>query len=579
MTKQKYKNLDPIWAKAALLGSMWGSIEIIVGSFLHNLRIPMTGTILSAIGVSLLIGGHYLWKEKGLIWRAGVVCALMKSISPSAVIIGPMVGILTEAFVLDFLIRMSGGLSIGVFIGSGIVVCLPFVQSIINLIITYGFNVASIYVGVYKIVVKNIGMQNISIYRALGIFFSLNAIFGFFAAFAGMAIGKRAATETLDTIPTAIEGKNFLLPPVITLHRFSIILLIASCAIIPFMLFAISNLTLLWSLLLVATYTVIMVKRYPNCWNSLSRIKIWIGMIIIILLSGLLLGEITNIRSGWTWGGIFVGLQMSLRAIFMVVAFNVISVELRNPKIINWVLRRGLGQLATAMEVAFDALPTLIASLGEQRNVLRHPIISLSRLFLVAQHRMRQLKLGDSTGNKIYILTGEQGTGKTMFLSRLVDELRKKNIQAGGILSPSVQRDSVRLGYDVLNIRTGERTILCRNEPGSTGINIGKWIFRNDGIQSGNSALDQLSLIGCGLVIIDEVGPLELENKVWCPSLNLLVGSSPYPLILVVREKLIERVTDRWSFIPEAIWKISRDNSEELLVEITDAIIRPINQL
>ena len=137
-------------------------------------------------------------------------------------------------------------------------------------------------------------------------------------------------------------------------------------------------------------------------------------------------------------------------------------------------------------------------------------------------------------------------------------------------------RYSVRLGYDVLNIRTGERTILCRNEPGATGINIGDWIFRNEGIQSGNSAIDQLSLIGCSLVIVDEVGPLELENKVWSSSLNLLIGSSPCPLILVVRENLIERVKDRWSFMPETIWKIREGNSEELLVEIIDAIIEPI---
>jgi nucleoside-triphosphatase THEP1 len=578
LTKQANKNLNPIWVKAALLGSMWGSIEIIVGSFLHNLRIPITGTILSAIGVSLLIGGHYLWKEKGLIWRAGVICALMKSISPSAVIIGPMVGILAEAFVLDLYIRMSGGLSIGVFIGSGIVVCLPFVQSIINLIVTYGFNVASLYVGVYKIVVKNIGMQNIDIYGALGIFFSLNAIFGFFAAYTGMTIGKKAALETIDKIPTAIEGRNFLLPPVITLRRFSIKLLLVNCVIIPLLLFAISNLTLIWSALLIVLYTVIMVKRYPKCWNSLTRIKIWASMIIITILSGLLLGEITNIGTGWTWSGIFIGLQMSLRAIFMVVAFNVISIELRNPVIINWVLRRGLGQLATAMEVAFDALPTIVATLGEQRDVLRHPVVSLSRLFLFAQHRMRQLEEENFRENKIYILTGDRGIGKTTFLSHLVDELKERNIQAGGILSPVIYRDSVRIGYDVLNIRTGERTELCRNEPGATGISLGKWIFRNDGIQDGNSALDQLSLIGCSLVIVDEVGPLELENKVWRQSLDLLVGSMPFPLILVVRENLIERVKDRWSFIPNAIWKIQGDNSEEISSEIIDLIKGPDNK-
>ncbi len=538
----------------------------------------MTGTILSAVGVILLIGGHYLWKEKGLIWRAGVVCALMKSLSPSAVIFGPMIGIMTEAFVLDFFIRMSGRFTIGVFIGGGIAVCMPFVQSIISLLITYGFNIATLYVGVYKIVTKNIGLPNLDIYRALGIFFSLNAILGFSAAYAGIAVGKRAATDTLDTVPASVEGKNSLFPPVITLQKFSVVLLIVNSALIPIMLFAISNLTLLWSSPLVIVYSVLMVKRYPNCWKSLSRIKIWAGMLFITLLSGLVLGEIMNNNPGWTLSGIFIGLQMSLRAIFMVVAFNVIGVEFRNPKIIDWVLRRGLGQLATALEAAFDALPTLVAALGEQRNVLRHPVLSLSRLFLVAQCRMEQINAENYHKNKIFILTGARGIGKTTFLFHLIEALRKKNIETGGILSPSIIQDSVRLGYDVINIRTAERAILCRNGSGTGGVTIGEWGFRNEGINFGNKALDSLSLSGCRLAIVDEVGPLELESKVWSLSLDQLLGSSPCSLILVVRENLIERVANHWSFIPEAIWKIDEKNADELLTEIIDVITGPIKQ-
>ena len=162
------------------------------------------------------------------------------------------------------------------------------------------------------------------------------------------------------------------------------------------MLLAINSLSLPWSSGLVGIYIVYIVTRYPTSWKRFLKPRIWIGLIAVTVLAGLLLGEITNKQSGWTWSGILIGLQMSLRAIFMVVAFNVVSIELRNPKIIGWVLQRGLGQLATAMEVAFDALPTLIASLGEQRNVLRHPVTSLSRLLLVAKQRLTELDLQES---------------------------------------------------------------------------------------------------------------------------------------------------------------------------------------
>jgi len=42
----KVEVLPDIWLKAAMLGSLWASIEIILGSFLHNLHIPFSGTFL-----------------------------------------------------------------------------------------------------------------------------------------------------------------------------------------------------------------------------------------------------------------------------------------------------------------------------------------------------------------------------------------------------------------------------------------------------------------------------------------------------------------------------------------------------
>ena len=47
-------------------------------------------------------------RENGLIWRAGIICALMKSISPSAVILGPMTGILTEALLVELSVWLFG---------------------------------------------------------------------------------------------------------------------------------------------------------------------------------------------------------------------------------------------------------------------------------------------------------------------------------------------------------------------------------------------------------------------------------------------------------------------------------------
>jgi hypothetical protein len=64
-----------LWRKAAVIGSLWAASEIILGSFLKNAHIPFAGLVLTGIGVAILVAGHSLWPVKGLLWRAGLVCA------------------------------------------------------------------------------------------------------------------------------------------------------------------------------------------------------------------------------------------------------------------------------------------------------------------------------------------------------------------------------------------------------------------------------------------------------------------------------------------------------------------------
>ncbi|HPT04887.1 MAG TPA: hypothetical protein PLG86_07070, partial [Bacteroidales bacterium] len=63
--------LSDVWLKAAVVGGLWASVEIIIGSFLHNLRIPFAGSILASFGTIFLVAFFQLWPVKGLIWRAG----------------------------------------------------------------------------------------------------------------------------------------------------------------------------------------------------------------------------------------------------------------------------------------------------------------------------------------------------------------------------------------------------------------------------------------------------------------------------------------------------------------------------
>ena len=121
-----------IWKRAALLGSLWAAVEIILGSFLHNLRIPMSGTILAAIGVVIMIQGYRLWPQPGLLWRTALITATMKAVSPSAVILGPMVGIFMEGVLLEVMLRLWRGRWPGVLMGAALAVSWSLIQRLIG---------------------------------------------------------------------------------------------------------------------------------------------------------------------------------------------------------------------------------------------------------------------------------------------------------------------------------------------------------------------------------------------------------------------------------------------------------------
>ena len=59
------------WLKAAALGGIWASFEIIAGSLLHNLHIPFSGTFMAFISVILMVSFLQVWDTRGFIWSAG----------------------------------------------------------------------------------------------------------------------------------------------------------------------------------------------------------------------------------------------------------------------------------------------------------------------------------------------------------------------------------------------------------------------------------------------------------------------------------------------------------------------------
>jgi molybdopterin-guanine dinucleotide biosynthesis protein A len=164
----------------------------------------------------------------------------------------------------------------------------------------------------------------------------------------------------------------------------------------------------------------------------------------------------------------------------------------------------------------------------------------------------------------IIILSGQKGEGKTTRITDLIRYLRGGFIEVGGICSPGNWKDGIRDYYEVVDIENGESGLLCDRKADEQDIPLHHFFFKTSGIKLGIRALEKTGFTHPHVLIIDEIGPLELEGKGWSQFLDGLDLTSFGVILLTVRESLIEEVSFRWKLFPNLVIKVTEWSSLQL---------------
>ena len=315
-----YKPLNSIWLKASVVGSIWASIEIILGSFLHNLKIPLSGMILSFISVYILIAFLQVWKENGLIWRAGIICALMKSISPSALILGPMIGIFTEAILIELFIFVFGKNLIGYLVGGAFAVLATLLHKLVNLLILYGFDFIKILSDLYLFAMKQIDLEQLSPTYLITFITVIYIISGMAGAIAGYVAGlKYLKTKNLsdDQSEIILHSKNQLFDQT-TKQSYSLIYLLINLFSIVAILFLMNSNFVIVTTISSFIYIGFCILNYKNSLRRLKKISFWISFMVITFAAAFLWNGFSH-GAFFSLDGLIIGLKMNARAIIMVI--------------------------------------------------------------------------------------------------------------------------------------------------------------------------------------------------------------------------------------------------------------------
>jgi len=379
--------LNSIWLKAAVAGGLWASFEIIVGSLLHNLHIPFSGTMLATFSIILMISFLQIWNENGLIWRAGLICGLMKSLSPSAVILGPMTGIMMEALFMELLIYLIGRNMLA-YILAGIAALLSTIlHKLASLFILYGNDLVSIYVNLFRFIQKQLGLEEANPGDLIIGILALYILVGAAAALAGSLLGKKALrnVERGSPIPKPANPFASAWQNADPDQPFRIALLFLHVMMIPALLLLINRFGLqALSLAPAGLYLLFLLLYYKRIIHRLKKPFFWSQLLLMTLLAGLFWHppEGNNYQME---NGFLVGLEMSLRAVLIVSSFSGLSVEIRNPRVTTYLLSMGFGQAYAALSLAFNSLPAMLERSASLGSFLRRPFHAFSNILSEAE--------------------------------------------------------------------------------------------------------------------------------------------------------------------------------------------------
>jgi len=116
-------------------------------------------------------------------------------------------------------------------------------------------------------------------------------------------------------------------------------------------------------------------------------------------------------------------------------------------------------------------------------------------------------------GSKIF-LTGVPGVGKSTVLAKVIEELKRRGMKVGGMVTQEARQHNVRVGFKITDVLTGREGWLARVRQ-RVSPRVGKYAVDLEGLEGiGVQAIrEALENPEVSVLAIDELGPMELFSS------------------------------------------------------------------
>jgi nucleoside-triphosphatase len=162
------------------------------------------------------------------------------------------------------------------------------------------------------------------------------------------------------------------------------------------------------------------------------------------------------------------------------------------------------------------------------------------------------------------LLTGRPGCGKTTLIKRVVDKLA---LPAGGFYTKEIRQQGQRVGFKLITLDGKEAVFADINF--KTPERVGKYGLDLAKLETVGVAAVRQAVHARQLVVIDEIGPMEIRSSIFRDAVNEALDSGlPILGTIVARSLPFTDAIKKRSDI--SLIEVRLDNRQRLCVELSD---------
>ena len=170
---------------------------------------------------------------------------------------------------------------------------------------------------------------------------------------------------------------------------------------------------------------------------------------------------------------------------------------------------------------------------------------------------------------KTFIITGSREEGKTMFLKDLYDFLILFKIDVKGFISKAIPSETGSRDFKIIDLEDHSELHLSSRNPRIDYKPAGKFHFNPVAVKKGENIIYKALKSQTKVLIIDEIGPVELSGKIWYKVFQKVREKYDGILVISVRDRILTEVIEKFgiheAFIEDVNITNPRKTGESIL--------------